>query len=233
MSVFTAEAQCPNINISIKLTWGRHECSTIKVTESFYKLLVLALLLKQYNIQPACLHVWAFKIVRSTATKFKVRCRKVWRQYVDWPRIWSCSGYRNKPSILRKEEMELIEQSKDCQIFKECSELWYCLLSLVYCTCDRADRAALSKLLGRLSTLQFFSTWTFESVALYVSRVTLTHDAVHWTKRTNHRMPRGPIWVISTTARRKHENFSKVLLYCCKWKCTLYLLWSGFARYIK
>ena len=128
--------------------------------------------------------------------------------------------------------MEFIEQLNNCQIFKEYLEPWYCLLSLVYFTCDRADRAALSKLLGWLSTLQFFSTRTFESVALYVSRVTLTHDTVHWTKWTNHWMPRGSILVISVTARRKHKNSSKGIilllqmymhtLLTMEWLCQIY-----------
>jgi hypothetical protein len=86
-SVFTAEAHCSNVNISIYLTLGRHEYYTIKVTESFYKLLLLALVLKQYNIKSTCLHLQVFKIVQSTATKFKVGCRKVWRQYVDWIKL--------------------------------------------------------------------------------------------------------------------------------------------------
>lgn len=45
------------------------------------------------------------------------------RTALNWPRIWSYSGYKNKPSIVTKEEMEFIEQMKNCQIFKECSEL--------------------------------------------------------------------------------------------------------------
>jgi hypothetical protein len=42
---------------------------------------------------------------------------------LNWPRIWSYSGCKNKPSVLTKEEIEFIEQLKNCQIFKECSEL--------------------------------------------------------------------------------------------------------------
>jgi hypothetical protein len=34
-SVFTAEAHCSNMNISIKLTLRRHEYSTLKVIEPF------------------------------------------------------------------------------------------------------------------------------------------------------------------------------------------------------
>jgi hypothetical protein len=92
-----------------------------------------------------------------------------------------------------KEEMQFIEQLNNSQIFKECLEPLYCLVIVVYFTCGGADRAALSKLLGRLFALQFFSSGTFESVALNISRFTLTHDTVHWAEWTNYRMPRGAI----------------------------------------
>jgi hypothetical protein len=86
--------------------------------------------------------------------------------------------------------MEFTEQLNSSKLFKEDHDA-SCYLDnlLVGYTCDGAHRAALTKLLGWHCALQLSSTWRSEPVALNVSSVTLTHDAVHWTKWTNYRMP--------------------------------------------